>query len=379
MKNYKPLVDQIALRISPAICPMFGPAPEAQLQQLTGLRLPQAVLDFYRAFAPSRQIEGAIAIFTVAQILEEHQQWGFGSFTAPHGYIPLARTLVGDRYCFDLNRVGADGEPGIVLISHELVDPGITAGQLQQIAKPVAKDLHEFLGQFLRDAVDEETNDSPPAPAAPQSKPPPMPRPASPVVQPPPLPGTTPPVIKPPPVPGQGSDRFMEIIQKHLDRDFRLIICDIDAEDETWLKEIERIGGVPLPADFRGFVRRYGAIHLEAKESIWPRPKPGDIGPRWTMLCGFSVYGCSARLPEELDLRVQIPLFRRQTGTQLVPFLKIDNDPDVYCFDGLGKVVRWDHETGRLEQEATSFTELFAIEVEQLRARKDRRIAVDRK
>lgn len=167
---------------------------------------------------------------------------------------------------------------------------------------------------------------------------------------------------------------FMQIINQQLDKDFRMVICDVDAPNAKWLDDFEAASGFPLPDDFRRFVRAFGAVHIEAKESVWPRASPGDVAQFWSFLHGLSVFGCSGRVPEDLDIRIQTPTFRNQSRTEVVPFLKVVADPDVYCFDARGAISRWDHEAQRLEGQAGTFIEIFTSELEKLKQRKERRV-----
>ncbi len=167
---------------------------------------------------------------------------------------------------------------------------------------------------------------------------------------------------------------FMQIINQQLDKDFRMVICDVDAPNAKWLDDFEAASGFPLPDDFRRFVRAFGAVHIEAKESVWPRASPGDVAPVWSLLYGLSVFGCSSRVPDDLDIRIQTQTFRNQSRTEVVPFLKVVADPDVYCFDARGAISRWDHETQRLEGQAGTFIELFTSELDKLKQRKERRV-----
>jgi hypothetical protein len=211
------------------------------------------------------------------------------------------------------------------------------------------------------------------------SVPPVMPAPALPASIAPPVPSASqtqsksvPPVIQPASFAAQ-DDRFLSIIKTHLNNDFRMTVCDIGAKDEQRLNAFETACGFRLPPDFRTFVLGFGAVHIEAKENVWPRPRPGDIAPFWSHQYALFIYGCSERLPDSLDIRVQTPLFRGASGTRAVPFLRVIADPDIYCFTEQGQIARWDNERKRLEGQERSFTEILAMEVERLKERKQRR------
>jgi hypothetical protein len=92
-------------------------------------------------------------------MLEENRTLAPGAYTAPYGYVVFASTGGGDAYCFDLHHLNADGEPRIVLISHETDLENATVEEVARLAKPVASSLYEFLEFFIRGEIDEECID----------------------------------------------------------------------------------------------------------------------------------------------------------------------------------------------------------------------------
>lgn len=169
-----------------------------------------------------------------------------------------------------------------------------------------------------------------------------------------------------------GPDLFLAAIFGGFAAHFRMMVCDLDASNPKWVEDFAVGCGVRLPNDFCQFVRKFGAIRIEATESVWPRPKPGNVEPAWSFRYGLFVYGCCGAIHEALDLRVQTPKFRQWTGAPVVPFLGVVSDPDLYCFDERGNVHRWDHETGSLIPQGKTFTEVFVSESEALRQRTER-------
>ena len=92
-------------------------------------------------------------------IVEDNTKCSVGIHTSPHGYIEFASTFSSDAYCFDVNSLNAAGEPRIVILSHESVCEESTPEEIARLAKPVAKDLHEFLGLFLNGELDQDVLD----------------------------------------------------------------------------------------------------------------------------------------------------------------------------------------------------------------------------
>ncbi|AWM41902.1 hypothetical protein GobsT_69750 [Gemmata obscuriglobus] len=152
MPEYKKLMKLIATQTGTK----FRAASSPDLAELRALRLPGPVVDFYARHEPSECAEGQVRLWPIADVLRENRDLIPGAYVAPLGYVVFATTLCGDAYCFDVNVTSPEGEPRIVLISHEAVRKDITAERAQQLAKSVARDLHEFLEKFEQIELDEE-------------------------------------------------------------------------------------------------------------------------------------------------------------------------------------------------------------------------------
>ena len=151
MHPYHAIIERIALQTKTR----FGPASEAALDHLRSLNLPQTVIDFYSRHEPQGCAEGQIRLWGVDHIREENADLMPGADVAPLGYVVFATTFCGDTYCFNTNRQ-RDGEPEIVLISHEVVTEDISPDEAARVAKPVAANLLDFLNQFADGQIDEE-------------------------------------------------------------------------------------------------------------------------------------------------------------------------------------------------------------------------------
>ncbi|MEX2168466.1 MAG: SMI1/KNR4 family protein [Pirellulales bacterium] len=152
MREYQEIVDRISTRTGTT----FGAASPGDLSALRALGVSKPILDFYAAHEPSECAEGQVRLWPITAILQENSDLVPGAYIAPLGYIVFATTFCGDTYCFDHNRQDENGEPRVVLFSHEVVGEDITAEEAFQLAKPISTNLHEFLQQFARDEIDEE-------------------------------------------------------------------------------------------------------------------------------------------------------------------------------------------------------------------------------
>ena len=151
MPDYAPLIEQIAEQTGVE----FRPASPMELAKLEALGVPESILAFYREFEPSDCAEGQVRLWPIEHVLEENEAYVPGAYASKHGYIVFATTLCGDTYCFDLTQSG-QGDPRIVLLSHEVITEDTSAQEYVRLAKPVARRLYEFLQQFERGEVDEE-------------------------------------------------------------------------------------------------------------------------------------------------------------------------------------------------------------------------------
>jgi hypothetical protein len=171
-------------------------------------------------------------------------------------------------------------------------------------------------------------------------------------------------------------DLIDEALQKHLDKDFLVVAAWNDAPPRKDLEDFEQIIGFRLPEDFRNFsCSKLGGLYVEAKETVWPRPKKYEAGPFWSFLYGFFVYSFSSKAPEWMSIQRQTEQFRSASNTTYVPCLKISMDADIFCLDGQGMLRRWEHETGEAPLQNKTFSQLVVQEIVELRKRKDQKVA----
>ena len=120
------------------------------MSALSELGFPEAILDFYADYSLPESMGDQICLLSIADIIEENRNLLPGYCVAPHGFYVFATTDYGDAYCFDANDLDKEGNPKIVLISHESVDEEINIKEILEIAKPVTKNLLEFLEKLIK-------------------------------------------------------------------------------------------------------------------------------------------------------------------------------------------------------------------------------------
>ena len=166
-------------------------------------------------------------------------------------------------------------------------------------------------------------------------------------------------------------------MQKHLESGFYYIVSSqASAPTETELRAVARELGCELPDEFIVHsTNKYGGQYVEVKEELWPRPKELDVRPFWSFLYGLYTFNVAADIPDFMNLQSHAREFQNETEHNVIPFLKVIADADVYCFDERGTIVRWNHELNELDRQDRSFFDVLDFELGELADRKDRKLA----
>ena len=145
---------------------------------------------------------------------------------------------------------------------------------------------------------------------------------------------------------------------------FNFIAAQSGRPTEQDIASFEQTIGFPFPKDFRAFVKTgFSCLFLEVNESVWPRPKLGDIVPAWHMMYAIYVYGLSTDVPDYMDIRKQFGAFSKD-GRRLVPFMRLEGYRDQYCFTPDGGIIEWRADTREAKPVALTFTALLIKEIE---------------
>ncbi len=169
-------------------------------------------------------------------------------------------------------------------------------------------------------------------------------------------------------------DRTEDILNFHLDGDFRVFPMAEDGCRKIAMEEIGQQFGVKFPKEYLAHVcGKFPGIYVEAKEEVWPRPQPYDVGPFWSFLYGIHTYTASDLSEEWMRLDAVGKQFQESTGKIALPILQVLGDADVYCTDQEGRLVRYLHEENRLEVVDRNFWEIFETEIQELVERKNKK------
>jgi len=170
-------------------------------------------------------------------------------------------------------------------------------------------------------------------------------------------------------------DDIFRYFRQYDTRSFYVVSCQGYEPSEADVGAFEGEVGFRLPDEFRQFTMSpLGGLYMEVREELWPRPKPYEVGPFWSFLYGLKVFGIAEGIPDWLDIREQYKEFKAAGFADLVPFLQVVCDADMYCFDSAGRIIRWSHEEPNERRgDSVTFSELLMREIHELETRKDRK------
>ena len=174
-------------------------------------------------------------------------------------------------------------------------------------------------------------------------------------------------------------DRTWEVLGRHLDGDFTVFPMAEHPASHDMVLEIGERYGVVYPPEFIAHVTgRFPGVYVAAREEIWPRPKPLEVGPFWTFLYGVHSFTPVSASEDWMRLDVVAERFRDETGLNAAPVLKIVGDANVFCVTANGHLQAFDHEENTLTPLELNFWELLDRELAELTERKNRRVALSK-
>jgi hypothetical protein len=181
-------------------------------------------------------------------------------------------------------------------------------------------------------------------------------------------------------------DKTLEILGKYLDKDFRVSPMAQNQSTIDDVKLIEKELQIKFPDEYVAHllgedadVLKERGLYIEVKEEIWPRAKQYDVGPFWSFLYGIHTFTSSLESEDWMRLEFVGKQFFEETGIKAVPILKIIGDANIYCVNGIGQIVQYDHEQNIVEGINMDFWELFEKELSELKERKEMKIKENNK
>ncbi len=142
----------------------------------------------------------------------------------------------------------------------------------------------------------------------------------------------------------------IEVLQKLLDdlpdEDFQVFADKPAGERTTDMAEritaAEAKLGVPLAAEHRAVIERWGALAVVAKPSAWPRPQQFERGrPAWQFAFAIELFGLTTS--RALDVLAQAEDHPPAASPErvLIPFMHIAGSAHRIGYDQAGKLYEW--------------------------------------
>lgn len=124
-----------------------------------------------------------------------------------------------------------------------------------------------------------------------------------------------------------------------------------------------------FPKDFREFSQSIlGGLSVEVYEELWSRPTQAEVGQEWKNQYSVNVFGVGFGVPKWLDLRERLNSLPPEE-TDIVPFMALGGEPELYCFDLDHQVVFWTPSNGHRKVIEQDFFTLLMAEITELEKR----------
>ncbi|MCP5006020.1 MAG: hypothetical protein GY941_19090 [Planctomycetes bacterium] len=129
----------------------FRQAHKDDIAYLKSIGMPESVLNFYAEAEPTDCIEINYArLWPISELRIENQDAVPGYIVSPLGFLVIGTTIEGDIYCIDTNSVDSDGQPPIVMVSHDEVYEGADEKEIKAGIVKVSKTFCDFLKDFSK-------------------------------------------------------------------------------------------------------------------------------------------------------------------------------------------------------------------------------------
>ncbi|APR75412.1 Hypothetical protein A7982_00758 [Minicystis rosea] len=133
-----------------------------------------------------------------------------------------------------------------------------------------------------------------------------------------------------------------------LDGDFRLLTAQVPPSPSE-IRQVRSALEVDFPIAYMDVMAQLGAIYLEVKPDVWPKPAEFQSGPRWELMNALILLGMPSAqekegFPDMLNITAITTVFRERFRPDLVPFFKWENDRSIYCFGPYARMFRVDYE-----------------------------------
>jgi hypothetical protein len=116
-------------------------------------------------------------------------------------------------------------------------------------------------------------------------------------------------------------DKTLDILEKCLDKDFRVMPIAENKSTITDIKKIEKELEIKFPGEYVAHLLAKGAevlgergIYIEVKETVWPKPQLYDVGQFWKFLYGIHTFTPSEFSEDWMRLKITGKQFIKEKG-----------------------------------------------------------------
>lgn len=157
-------------------------------------------------------------------------------------------------------------------------------------------------------------------------------------------------------------DRTQDILDNTLDDDFFVYPLVPSTTSQKNIRAVQYGLNVTLPREYIAHLRGKEAkvmegrgIYLIAKKAVLSLNDSDS-----DKYChSFHTYTAKRKCPDWMRLDVQGRLFKKRTGLDVVPILRVFGDPNLFCVDEFGNLVQYIKKENRVQNIGLNFWELL--------------------
>lgn len=166
------------------------------------------------------------------------------------------------------------------------------------------------------------------------------------------------------------ADFIEDRVSSLTDDDFNTFWAQQDPPSIEEINAFQKDINCQFPSDFLSFISTYwNGFYLEADQSVWPEVQGGAY---WMFQYGLLVFGLDSELPDWVNLRDFVKIFRDDYNTSLTPCMKTRWASQTYCFNSNGELYLLEHDTRETTKLNKTFFEAFEDELKVLQSNKEK-------
>lgn len=170
-------------------------------------------------------------------------------------------------------------------------------------------------------------------------------------------------------------DKTTKLLEEKIDDDFMYYY--LAEPNSCTLADVERVEqtlGFKFPEEYVAHLTgELPGFYLVANDDVWRKDIKG--GAFWYFL--YSLHTFTAAIPsedveEDMTLIYRANELKKNTGLDLIPILKYELDPDMYCINKEGKIVYLSSDSLEVTSIDKNFWELLEEKLDEIKEFKDK-------